>query len=39
MCGGVTEEDGWRSQVQLPQRIEEEAFFYEALYRQALAVG
>lgn len=29
----------WRGQVQLPQRIEEEAFFYEALYRQALALG
>lgn len=28
----------WRQAVPLPQRIEEEAFLYEGLYRQALAV-
>ncbi len=43
MLGTVVREPArlaaWRSQVQLPQRIEEEAFFYESLYRQALALG
>lgn len=28
----------WRHAIRLPQRIEEEAFFYEGLYRRALGV-
>lgn len=27
----------WRSRIQLPYRVEEEAFFYESLYRQVVA--
>jgi len=29
----------WRASVRLPQRIEEEAFLYEGLYRQAIATA